>query len=323
MIDVKEIWNNHKPTGDMIVKTKINEIKHFECFLATNHHLGNHFFILKIINGVPIPELSKYKLKSILVYSIENENTTELAIFLLDNQLKDVFSIFIQDILENISHCTTEKEAVYILLNVVSKWKKMFEKVNPEGLTLEQQKGLIGELLFFNYLLDNNVEISKAIDYWTSVEQDFQAKDFTINEIGVEIKFTTSKQPKLKISNERQLDKKPFEHLFVVLYIAKSVKSEGISLNSIIEKTRNRIQLEELLVLFNNKLLLSGYFNKDKENYNKMFTIENIEMFEINEEFPKITKESLCNGVFDVSYSIEISTIEKFKIDSDKILKIM
>ena len=222
--------------------------------------------------------------------------------------------------MQSISHCITEEEGVHSILNTISRWKKMFEKITPEGLTLEQQKGLMGELLFFNYLLDNGIEVDKAIDYWTSVEQDFRAKDFSISKIAVEIKFTSSEQPKIQISSERQLDREYFDHLFVVLYVAKAVKSGGFSLNSIIERTKNRIVLEELHILFNNKLLQSGYFDKDKESYNKMFTLEKINTFYVSDSFPKITTTDLNMGVSDVSYSIQASVIGEFIIDNNRIL---
>jgi hypothetical protein len=32
MINIKTIWENQKPTGDIIIKTKIDEIKQLNCF---------------------------------------------------------------------------------------------------------------------------------------------------------------------------------------------------------------------------------------------------------------------------------------------------
>ena len=104
------------------------------------------------------------------------------------------------------------------------------------------------------------------------------------------------------------------------MYVAKAVKSGGFSLNSIIERTKNRIVLEELLILFNNKLLQSGYFDKDKEGYNKMFILEKINTFYVSDSFPKITTTDLNMGVSDVSYSIQASVIGEFIIDNNRIL---
>lgn len=128
MIDVNTIWDKHKLTKEIIVKTKIREISHFECFLATNYQLGNISLIFRVAKSIVFPDLSKYRFKSILVYSIENENSIELVIFLSDIQLKHVFSVFIQDILESVSHCITEEQGVYSILNTISRWKKCLKK---------------------------------------------------------------------------------------------------------------------------------------------------------------------------------------------------
>src|SRR5690606_16961580 len=197
MINVKSIWENQKPTGDIIIKTKIDEISYLNCFAATNHITGQYLFILSVAKNIAIPELKNYRFKGVEIFTIEAENNIELNIYLLDNDLTDIFSLFIQNILEDIKRSVTEKDAITTTLNVVSKWKKLFDKISFNGLSLEQQKGLIGELLFLNYLLDNG---KKSVSAWTGTEQEFQAKDFTLGSVGVEIKFTSSKQPLIKVS---------------------------------------------------------------------------------------------------------------------------
>jgi hypothetical protein len=126
MINIKSIWENHKPTGDIIIKTRIDEIKHLNCFAATNHITGQHLYIMSISNNVSIPELKNYRFKGVEIFSIEVENNFELNIYLLDNELKDIFSLFIQNILEDIEQSVTESEAITKTLNVVSKWKRLF-----------------------------------------------------------------------------------------------------------------------------------------------------------------------------------------------------
>ena len=152
MINIKSIWENHKPTGDIIIKTRIDEIPHLNCFAATNHITGQHLYIMAVANNVTIPELKKYRFKGVEIYTLQSdtENKIELYIYLLDNDLKDIFSLFIQNILEEIEKSVAESEAIKTTLNVVSKWKRLFDKINFNGLSLEQQKGLIGELLFLD-----------------------------------------------------------------------------------------------------------------------------------------------------------------------------
>lgn len=322
MINIKSIWENHKPTGDIIIKTRIDEIAHLNCFAATNHITGQHLYIMAVAKNVTIPELKNYRFKGVEIYTLHNEaeNKIELYVYLLDNDLKDIFSLFIQNILEEIQQSITENEALSTTLNVASKWKKLFDKINFNGLTLEKQKGLIGELLFLNYLLNNEKTTANAVIAWTGAEEEFQAKDFTVGSIGIEIKFTSSKQPRIKVSNERQLDAENLSELFLILYSTEAVKDNGISLNSIVEQTRQKISTEEERNIFNGKLQLNGYFDEHKEHYGKMYSIKKTFVFSVTSDFPKIVKKHLPLGVYDTSYSIEISAVENFIIEPEEIL---
>jgi hypothetical protein len=323
MINIKSIWENHKPTGDIIIKTKIDEIRHLNCFAATNHITGQHLYIMAVAKNVTIPELKNYRFKGVEIYTLPNEteNKTELYIYLLDNELKDIFSLFIQNILEDIEKSVTESEAIKKTLNVVSKWKKLFDKINFNGLSIEQQKGLIGELLFLNTLLNNEKTSANAVNTWTGAEQDFQAKDFTLGSVGVEVKFTASKQPRIKVSNERQLDAENLSELFLILYSTEAVKDNGISLNSIVEQTRQKILTEDELSVFNAKLRLNGYFDEDKEHYGKMYSLKRMFLFTVTYDFPKIVRSQLPLGIYDTSYSIEISAVENFIVEPETIFE--
>ena len=97
MTNIKLIWDSQKPTGDIIIKTKIDDIPHLNCYAATNHITGQHLFILSVSKTVEIPELKNYRFRGVEIFPIELENTFELNMYLLDNDLKDIFSLFIQD----------------------------------------------------------------------------------------------------------------------------------------------------------------------------------------------------------------------------------
>jgi len=191
-------------------------------------------------------------------------------------------------------------------LNVISKWKKLFDKINFSGLTIEQQKGLIGELLFINHLLDNKKTVASILNAWTG--PDFDDKDFIFNSVGIEVKLTSSKNPKIKITNERQLDTQNLSELFLILYTTEEVKANGFSLNSLIEQVRQKISSNfDELKFFNDRLLLIGYFEEDSENYNKLFSLKKTFCFTVNPDFPRIIKSQIPLGVYNTSYFIEIS----------------
>lgn len=320
MINVKSIWENQKPTGDIIIKTRIDDISHLNCYAATNHITGQHLYIMCVSKNVEIPELRNYRFKGVEIFLIEAENSFDLNIYLLDNDLKDIFSLFIQNILEDIVSSVTENEALTTTLNVISKWKKLFDKINFNGLTIEHQKGLIGELLFFNYLLDNQKSSASVLNAWTGA--DFEDKDFAFGSVGIEVKLTSSKYPKIKITNERQLDTQNLSELFLILYTTEEVKENGFSLNSLVEQIRQKISanLDELK-FFNERLLLLGYLEDDREHYNNMYSLKNTFSFIVAPDFPKIIKSQIPLGVYNTSYFIELSAVERFITETEEIMQ--
>jgi hypothetical protein len=322
MISIKNIWDSHKHSDDIITKIRIDEISYLNCYAAINNITYQYIFILSLSEILEFPILQNYRFKGVEIYVLEDSatDTKDLYIYLIDNDLKDIFSLFIQNILDDIQTIKHEKDALDNTLNIISRWKRLFDKMNFSSLSIEKQKGLIGELLFLNYLLDNQKTKTNAILFWTSTENDFQSKDFIIGSIGFEIKFTSSKQPHVRISNERQLDIEGFNKLFLILYSTEAVKDNGISLNSLIDQTREKIHNDEMRVLFNSKLYDYGYTENDKDFYNKMFLLKRMFCFSVNNDFPKITKLNTPLGIYETSYSIEISSIEKFIIENDKIL---
>jgi hypothetical protein len=322
MIDIKSIWANQTPTDDVIIKTRIEEISQFKCFAATDHLTGNHIFILETSINAKVPEFKNFKFKGLLIHVFDFDDYKELNIYLLDNQLKDIFSLFIENILEEVSTCVTENEALVETSNVVLKWKKLFDRINFQGLTLEGQKGLIGELLLFNSFLDENYSIDNLLESWTG--PDYEDKDFLFGSKGVEVKFTTSKTPKIKITSERQLDAQNLSHLYLILYVAEQVKDRGFSLNSVVEQIRNKITSNHnAMKFFNERLILVGYYDEDFENYNNQYALKNNYKYSIENDFPKIVSSDLPSGVFNASYYIELSAIEPFVVNVESIIELV
>lgn len=319
MIDIKSIWENQKPTGDIIIKTRIEDIPHLKCFAATNHITGQHLYIMSVSKDIVIPELRNYRFKGVEIFPIDIEDNIEFNIYLLDNELKDIFSLFIQNILEEVEKCVTENEALTITLNVISKWKKLFDKINFNGLTIQQQKGLIGELLFFNHLLNNQKTSGTVLNAWTGA--DFEDKDFTFGSIGIEVKLTSSKYPKIKITNERQLDTENLQKLYLILYTTEEVKENGFSLNSLVEQTRQKIETDDERNFFNERLLLLGYREDDRDFYNKMYSLKRTFTFIVTPDFPRIIKSLIPLGVYNTSYFIELSAVEQFITTTEEIVQ--
>jgi hypothetical protein len=322
MVSIKSIWESHVPTDEIIIKTQLEHVKPFKCFAATNHITGNHLYIFETSKNAKFPEFKNFKFKGLFIEIFEFEDAKELHIYLLDNQLKEIFSLFIENIVEEISKSVTENEALVETSNVVLKWKKLFDKINFQGLSIEKQKGLIGELLLFNSLLEEEYSIDDLLESWTG--PDFNDKDFRFGSFGIEVKLTSSKVPKVKISSERQLDNENLTKLYLVLYVVEEVKDKGFSLNSIIEQIRTKINNNQnALKFFNERLLLVGYFDEDFENYKRQYAFRKRNFYEVSNDFPRLIASDLPIGLFDAKYNIELSAIEQFLVSNESILELI
>jgi hypothetical protein len=318
MLDLKSIWALQKPSKDeLIIKTKLDAVPQFECYAATNHITGNHLYIMSLSSHTIIPEFKNFKFKGVQIEVFDLKDSKELNIYLIDSELKDIFSLFIENIIEEIIDLSTENEAITKTSNVIQKWKKLFDKINNQGLSLEQQKGLLGELMFINALIDNNLNPDHVLNCWTG--PDFEDKDFTFSSTCFEIKFTTSKIPRIKITSERQLDTTNIDKLFLNCFTCESLKEKGVSLNSVVNTIREKIkQNTASLKYFNERLESADYFEEHTENYNAQYGVKTSSIYEVSESFPKLTNSNLPSGVYDTSYYIENSAIEAFKVDYDK-----
>lgn len=323
MINLKSIYENQVPQGEHLIKTRIDEVVNFSCFAATNHITGTHIFILELNHKNEMPEIKTKKFRgvSLEIFDFEEEKK-ELHIFLLDNELKDIFFFFIEDIIESISTAITENEALIKISNIILKWKKLFEKYTNKALSLEKQKGLIGELLFLEILLNNGFDIEQLLTIWCGPE--YEDKDFLYKNIGVEVKLSTSKLPKIQISNERQLDGLGMKYLFLSHIVLDEVKGAGFSLNDLIKRVGDRFSNNNSSTLnYIEKLTKVGYEIEDYDCYNNMYQLREINYYSVSTDFPKIIPMDLINGVYNVTYLVEPTAVNNFLISFEQLSEIL
>lgn len=313
MINIKDIWENQIDTPANIVRTRIAHIQNVDCFAATNQLINRCFFILSVDKNTPIPDLRNYKFQGVEFYAITINDRVELNVYLMNNELLDIFSLFIEDLLNGMNEQKDELGCVIHILNKASKWKLLFDRLGNNGLSKEKQKGLLGELLFLQQLLEDNETFSNAVDSWISMDLELNSKDFIVNTTAVEIKFTSISHPKVVISSKTQLELTGFSNLYLVVYSAQSSLYNGVSLNSLVDAIRSKLITENDRDKFNRKLNIIGYFDKDRDLYNQYYIIKNNYIYIVDKSFPKLTNENTSNAIYDIQYSIEISTIDQFK----------
>lgn len=264
------------------------------------------------------------KLKDIKIETLHDERDKTkkfLLILLLNKQHKDIFSTLCEDLILGVSEVLTEQTLVEKLMERLTKWQSLFEKVGMQGLSDESQRGLYGEIYFLRFFLNNTLDKNYCLKTWLGPEKSVQ--DFQYSNWAVEVKTTHgNNHQKIRITNERQLDDSIIEKIFL-FHLSLDVRvGNGESLNILIDEVSELLNENTMASnLFKLKLLESGYYDIHKPLYEERgYTIRQENLYRVSGNFPRITENQIPIGVGDVRYSIVLSESEEWRINHEILL---
>lgn len=320
MSKIRHIWHKQSLLGssEVIYKEKIEEVANLCCYIGTIGISGAKVFILELDKEIKIHQNYLKRFVGVEIQVLPALNHSELVIILLENDLSDIFSYFIEDIVNELSKIDNQNEALLKISTKINYWKRLFSKVTGELLNSQQQSGLYGELYFLNELLEHKIDHSLVIDGWHGP---FGAnQDFWYNGIAVEVKTSKSNKPSIKISNEYQLDISGLNELYLIFYKINMYQGGTDTLFKIIAEIRKKLDYETL-ASFNEKVQSLGIYPELEEEYNSLsFSIIFEKQYKINEDFPKIIRKTLNDSISSVTYEIDPKHCTDFEIDIDIIL---
>lgn len=242
---------------------------------------------------------------------------------LTNNQHRDIFSVLCEDLIASITNETNEKKLVKTILNRFEKWKSLFTKIISEGLLLEEQRGLFGELYFLRkFLQSNSNNYQYVLNAWIGTAG--EVRDFQMNNWAVEVKTTHgNNHQKVQISSERQLDITHLDKLFLYHLSLEKVQESGDTLNQIIASINNILVTDTIaLNRFKSKLYEAGYFDQHFALYESHgYLIRQDAFYIVENDFPRIQENEIRSGVGDVKYSIILSQCEEYKQTEEIVLE--
>jgi len=264
-------------------------------------------------------------LKDIKIQFIQDKEQKEKQLLILslsDNELTDIFAVLCEDLFQSIANITIESEFVKTLRDRFEQWKELFERVRNKELSLEDQKGLFGELYLLQKMIIATDKSLFCVNLWKGPE--LGIRDFEYNMWAVEVKTTTThNQQKLFISSERQLDCSHLKNLYL-FHLSVEVRTGSIfTLNSIIDNLKTKIGPNiQAMIVFNMKLLKAGYFKVDRKKYAKIsYEIRAEKYYQVRDDFPRIEEKDLRTNVGNVKYSIIPPENDKYIVSFEEIIK--
>ena len=234
---------------------------------------------------------------------------------LLDASFKDVFTSLVLDLVEHMNEVSTQGERVKTFLNRLRRWQCFMKAYREDGLSPEEQRGLYGELHFFEAVLYPQ-HGSEIITAWTGPERAHQ--DFQFNTCAVEVKTTIQKQPTvISIANEKELDEAPFTYLFLWHTALDQNRTSGESLNEKVAKVTHLLQGDTIAsALFADKLREYGYLKSQMTLYENIFySVRDCTFYHVQDNFPRILDRDLRKGVGQINYGISIDICDEYSVD--------
>lgn len=238
-----------------------------------------------------------------------------------EEQSTEIFDAVLQNLVDHLT--SNDSDSLFSMIyTVLDRWRNFFQRGGFRKLSDEQQRGLFGELYFIDEWLEKNPgKPPLVIEQWEGPTKG--RIDFKSTHCGFEIKTVSEKLTKtIKISNEDQLKlTKGISTIYLYVCFLEQSKTHGMSLQDIVLQVREKIanRSERIALMFNDMLMDLGF--REEEYANVLFFVEKVEVYEADENFPRLLKEDLPKGISHVSYNIDLTHCSEFEKEKELIYK--
>ena len=261
-----------------------------------------------------LPRLPALRGLSMRYSKTEDGLGNRLIIGLVDGEHREIFLRFCTDIVEATKIAQSETQAISKLLTRTWSWHRLLTTGSLGRLSVEEQKGLVGELRFLENYVFQATSISDAVESWLGP---FGApNDFQLGLACVEVKTYTRLKPYVTVSSIQQLDTSDSDTLFLYscqLERALETSDKSISLTELVDRVKSIIGERDssVIVPFEERLSALGFDpDEDYSDCNWLFGKE--KLFRVNDGFPRISSKTVPRGVDNIQYRIEIAACEPF-----------
>ena len=243
-----------------------------------------------------------------------------LTIQLLSDANTDIFAYLCGNLVETIERCDTEAKSIKLILNRLEKWKTMFSKGATDGMSITEQQGLYGELMYLHKLVLRGIfSYIDTLKIWVGADKamrDFQGKDWAVEAKTISI----NNADQITINGERQLDETLLDKLYLYHLSVEVSRMNGQTLNEKVDELRSLFSDDKAaLNIFNAKLMEAGYFDHHRELYReRCYKIRKESIYVIDDSFPRIKESELRDGVSNTVYSINVSTCAEYMVSESE-----
>jgi len=258
----------------------------------------------------PLPKLPKFKNLEIGLRSAGEGMAFVLG--LKEKAQVEIFETLCRDV---VSAGETEEDTENALRRVLQRtrrWHHLLRGGTTGGLSLEEQRGLVGELALLRKLV-KAFGPEAAIEAWKGPMG--AAKDFEFIEACIEVKaHRAAAKPYVTISSEDQLADVSGARLFLrVIDVSSGIQPEGMNLHDHVRETA-ALFLEPSVEFeaWEEAITAAGY-DADDDYEERRWLVGTTTDYEVGVGFPRITSP-LPVGLGNVKYAISLSACSPFEL---------
>lgn len=251
----------------------------------------------------------------------QEEGLMRLAITLERDDSTDVFEVLVADLAEVASYTTSPQSAIAAIVRRLEAWQACLRS-HRRGLSREEQIGLLGELAILR-LVAEELGPSHAVASWKGPLDAIH--DFSHAGTALEVKAVLGAGNHLRISKLNQLETEGLNRLLVVRPRFRE-SPDGPTVTDLIALLRTVItqQAPEVLSDFDELLIRAGVRDTSPHGDQLLRAeLESILAYDVREEFPRLTFESVPIGIVDGTYVVDERAVASFCIEQSELRKIV
>ncbi len=304
------IWNTFSPEPPQSVFKRYDTTHPLDFYLGLDGE-GRHL-LLFVSSEEPPHQLDMRAIR--IRKSSRDDGRWALLWTLEDSGLLEMFSLLSQDLIEHSRVIKGDVSPLTFVLCRLSSWRHLLERASDDLLSLNGIRGLCGELIFLEKLIDR-FGGEEAVGAWvgpSGADQDFQ-----LDASAWEVKTIRPDADKVIIASEAQLDDSNRKMDFIIVELAdvSSSSEDRLTLNSLVARVRNKLSSHyQALLRFDNQVLVAGYIAR--EGYDSFsFKLRSLDRYSVGEGFPRIVRSIVPHGVENVCYEIELGALGNYLVE--------
>ena len=307
---INDPWKS-LPRGEMRRVEEDGKYNYFWASLET----GQSALILFLPLGLPPPK-DIPKLRNMdLSYQALPQPIFMVA--LKDPSHRNIFSILCQNIVRAGELSKDAESAFNASIARARRWHFLLKAGSAESLSLEQQRGLVGELACLRTLIQT-IGPAAAVEAWRGPEG--ASRDFELPNLVIEVKAKREgAKPFVRISSEEQLANFANGKLLLRIYdIQNAVQPEGFDLHDHVNQTLAMCRAHAQASLRMETLLAEVGYDSMDDYSGRRWIITRCRTFNVKEGFPRVVPPVLL-GVSGITYNVAIDACEQYLCDTDPI----